>query len=168
MPVEVLDALRVELQRGIGTLEMVTAMHDAGYAAGLSAATAIHKAAGGDALRLGSSTFWSQLSGYFDARGWGSLTHRAAHQAVGILTSTDWAEASTDGNQTDTGCAVSAGFLSGLLSQLVGGPIGGLEVHCRGRGDDACEFAFGSETAIHALYGRMIDGADLEQALEAL
>ncbi len=168
LPVEVFDALRVEMERDVGTLEMVSALHAAGYAAGLAAAPVLNRTSGGEALRLSSSGFWTQLSTYFDSRGWGALSHRAAHRAIGILSSREWAEASTPGNQSESGCAVSAGFLSGLLSQLAGGPVAVLEVHCRGRGDDACEFAFGSETAIHDLYGHLLDGAGLDEALGAL
>ena len=36
------------------------------------------------------------------------------------------------------------------------------------RGGDACEFAFGSETTVHDLYGKLLDGADMATSLEAL
>jgi hypothetical protein len=168
VPVAVFDALRDAIESEIGTLETVSALHHAGYAAGRFAALTLNRDSGGDALKLSSAGFWTQLSNYFDKRGWGSLAHRTPHPAIGILSSTEWAEASTKADTDESGCAVSAGFLSGLLSQLAGGAVGVLEVRCRGRGDDACEFAFGSETAIHDLYGRMLDGDDVDQALEAL
>jgi predicted hydrocarbon binding protein len=168
LPVAVFDALRDAIETEMGTLEAVSALHQAGYAAGRYAALTLNRDSGGDALQLSSSGFWTQLSAYFDKRGWGSLAHRSAHPAIGILSSPEWAEASPSENGAESGCAVSAGFLSGLLSQLAGGAVGVLEVRCRGRGDDACEFAFGSETAIHDLYGRMLEGDDLDRALEAL
>jgi hypothetical protein len=43
-----------------------------------------------------------------------------------------------------------------------------LEVACRSRGSDACQFVFGSEAAIHELYGRLMEDADLEAALASL
>jgi hypothetical protein len=43
-----------------------------------------------------------------------------------------------------------------------------LEVDCRARGADRCCFAFGSEVAIHDLYGHLLDGSDLDDALAAL
>ena len=86
---------------------------------------------------------------------------------MGVVSSSDWAESSS-GKENDSGCGVSSGLLSGLLSQLVGEAVAVLEVRCRSRGDDSCDFAFGSETAIHDLYGKMLDGADLDQALQAL
>jgi predicted hydrocarbon binding protein len=158
VPVSVFEALRSELEKDAGTLSTVRAMHHAGYEAGLVAAAGVNRAAG----------FWGHLSAYFEKRGWGSLTHRAAHPAVAILSSRDWAEAAPDSPSPEGACSFSAGFLSGLLSQLAGGAIAVLEVECRSRGDQACSFAFGSETAIHDLYGQMLEEADLERALQAL
>jgi hypothetical protein len=68
----------------------------------------------------------------------------------------------------DASCCFSTGFLSGLLSELAGGPVAVLEIGCRTRGADACRFAFGSEQVIHDLYGRLLDGADFDGALAAL
>jgi len=168
VPVSVFEALRSELEKDAGTLSTVRAMHHAGYEAGLVAAAGVNREAGGDAFALSTAGFWGHLSTYFEKRGWGSLTHRAAHPAVAILSSRDWAEAAPDSPSPEGACSFSAGFLSGLLSQLAGGAIAVLEVECRSRGDQACSFAFGSETAIHDLYGQMLEEADLERALQAL
>ena len=167
LPVTVFEALRAEVENGAGTLETVRAMHHAGYTAGLSAAFMINREAGGDAFALASEPFWRLLSNYFSTRGWGTLEHRAAHPGIGVLSSGDWAESSA-GAGSEAGCSVSAGLLSGILSQLAGDAVAVLEVRCRSRGHDACDFAFGSETAVHELYGRMLDGADIEHALQAL
>ena len=43
-----------------------------------------------------------------------------------------------------------------------------LEVECRGRGGPSCSFAFGSESAVHELYGHLVDGGNLDGALSAL
>ncbi len=87
---------------------------------------------------------------------------------MGLLSSSDWAEASVDEIDPDASCCFSTGFLSGLLSQLAGGPVAVLEVECRTRGEAACRFAFGSEGAIHDLYGHLIEGGDLDGALASL
>lgn len=168
MPAAVFDALRGELGEAAGTLQTVRALHHAGYRAGLHAAFAVDREAGGDSLSLSGSGFWGKLSEYFSKRGWGTLRHRAIHDAVGMLEASNWAEADTEETSADAACNFSAGYLSGLFSQLAGGPIAVLEVSCRARGDDSCDFAFGSETAIHHLYGRLLDGADLETALTEL
>lgn len=168
VPVSVFGSLRSELAKEAGTLPTVHALHRAGYHAGLAAAGTVHGEAGGQAFALGHHEFWSQIGDYFSKRGWGALDYRAAHAAVGILSSTDWAEASDDEPEPDASCSFSTGFLSGLLSQLAGGPVAVLEVGCRTRGGHACEFAFGSEGAIHELYGRLLEGVDLDGALAAL
>ena len=168
VPVSLFASLRSELEKGAGMLETVRALHSAGYEAGLAAAKAVNKESGGDSLSLTQSGFWVSLSHYFERRGWGKLAHATPHPGVGILSSTDWAEASPTETRDDASCSFSTGFLSGLLSQLAGGPVAVLEVGCRSRGAAECQFAFGSESAIHELYGLMLDGATLEAALEAL
>lgn len=168
VPISVFGSLRRELEKEVGMLPTVRALHHAGYHSGLAAAAVVDQAAGGNSCGLSEGRFWTRLSTYFSKRGWGTLRHRSAHAGVGILTSDDWAEATTDEVQADAGCSFSTGFLSGLLSQLAGGPIAVLEVGCRTRGADSCDFAFGSETAIHDLYGHLLDGADVDSALAAL
>ena len=166
VPVSVFASLRSELERETGLLPAVRALHNAGYHAGLAAAASVRKESGGDSFAMGQAKFWGRLSDFFAKRGWGTLDHRAAHPGVGILSSKDWAEATTA--EPNAGCSFSAGFLSGLLSQLAGGPIAVLEVGCRTREADSCAFAFGSETTIHDLYGLLLEGADLDSALEGL
>jgi len=167
VPVSVFGTLRSELEKEAGTLATVHALHSAGYQAGTEVAASFTN--GGDgAATLGQDTFWTQLSDFFGQRGWGTLQHQAAHRAVGILASPDWAEASATDPDPEASCFFSTGFLSGLLSELAGGPVAVLEVGCRTRGEDSCRFAFGSEAAIHQLYGRLLDGVDLDGALSAL
>lgn len=168
VPVSLFASLRSELEKGAGMLETMRALHRAGYVAGLAAAKAVHKESGGNSLSLSQAGFWVSLSHYFERRGWGTLAHATPHPGIGILSSTDWAEASPDETRPDASCSFSTGFLSGLLSQLAGGPVAVLEVGCRSRGADECQFAFGSERAVHELYGLMLDGATLEASLEAL
>lgn len=168
IPASVFDSLREELEKEAGTLQTVRALHHAGYQAGLSAATSLHQETGGDPFALSQDGFWTSLSDFFSKRGWGTLRHKSPHEAIGVLTSQDWAEARPDADEPDATCSFSSGLLSGLLSQLAGGPVAVLEVECRTRGGGACEFAFGSETAIHDLYGKLLDGADFHSALEAL
>ena len=168
VPVSVFDSLSRELEGAAGTLQTVRALQDAGHRAGREAADTLHREAGGDSLTLGHRAFWRHLSDHFAKRGWGSLSHEAIHPGVGMLTSGDWAEAEAGAVSDEASCSFSSGYLSGLLSELAGGPIAVLEVSCRGRGEDGCHFAFGSETAIHDLYGHLLEGADLDQALEKI
>lgn len=168
VPVSVFGSLRNELSKEAGTLPTVHALHNAGYKAGTEAAGVLLGDGKADAAKLGRDTFWVKLADFFTQRGWGTLRHDAQHSAVGILSSVDWAEADEDGSDPDASCFFSTGFLSGLLSELAGGPVAVLEVGCRTRGQDTCSFAFGSEGAIHDLYGQLLEGADLDSALGEL
>jgi len=164
----VFGSLRAELEKEAGTLPTVHALHHAGYSAGVAASAAFRQQGGADPQSLGQDAFWSKVADFFAKRGWGTLAHGRPHRAVGVLTSADWAEASAGPVDPDASCHFSAGFLSGLLSELAGGRVAVLEVGCRTRGGAACQFAFGSEGAIHELYGRLLEGADLDAALTAL
>lgn len=167
VPVSVFGSLRAELAKEAGTLPTVHALHSAGYHAGTAAAPVLLKADKNGAA-LGQDAFWTELSDFFRQRGWGTIRHDPVHRAVGFLTSTDWAEANGEDPDPDASCFFSTGFLSGLLSALASGPVAVLEIGCRTRGEDHCRFAFGSEAAIHELYGRLLDGVGLAEALDAL
>jgi len=168
VPVSMFGSLRAELEREAGTLPTVHALHHAGYASGVAAAPSLAGNGESDHGALGQEAFWSRFSDFFDKRGWGKIRHEQRHRAVGILSSTDWAEASATEGGPEASCHFTTGFLSGILSELAGGPVAVLEVGCRMRGEGTCQFAFGSEGAIHQLYGRLLDDADLDGALAAL
>jgi hypothetical protein len=51
---------------------------------------------------------------------------------------------------------------------VAGSPVAVLEVSCRTRGDDRCSFLFGSEQAIHDVYGLLLEGDSLDDALATL
>lgn len=167
LPVTVFAALRRELEKEVGTLPTVHALHHAGYATGVEAASTF--GAGTDSVaELHAAEFWDRLRAFFTRRGWGTLEHEAPHPGIGLLTSSDWVEGGDREPDPESSCSFGTGFLSGLLSELAGDPVAVLEVTCRSRGDDACSFAFGSEQAIHELYGRLLEGTDLPRALAAL
>ena len=166
VPVSIFGSLRSELEKEAGALPTIHALHHAGYEAGSAAAASF--AVGGDVRNMGQSAFWARLSEFFSRRGWGRLEQSGEHAGIALLSSPDWAEASPDAREPEASCCFTTGFLSGLLSELAGGPVAVLEVDCRARGDEQCCFAFGSELAIHDLYGHLLDGTDLEGALAAL
>jgi hypothetical protein len=167
IPATAFGSLRAHLEKEAGALPTVHALHHAGYAAGAAAAPALSSALGAGSA-LGEEAFWAKLSDFFGKRGWGSLRHARPHQAVGLLSSDDWAEAVPGDGGPDASCHFSAGFLSGLLTELAGGPVAVLEVGCRSRGSETCQFVFGSEGAIHELYGRLLEDDTLDGALAAL
>ncbi len=167
IPATAFGSLRAHLEKEAGPLPTVHALHSAGYAAGAAAAPAVASGSS-EASALGEDAFWAKLSQFFGQRGWGSLRHARRHPAVGVLSSEDWAEAVPGDGGPEASCHFSAGFLSGILTELAGGPVAVLEVGCRSCGGDACQFVFGSEGAIHELYGRLLETDDLDGALAAL
>lgn len=168
VPVGAFAHLRRSLAEEAGSLPAIHALHAAGHACGAAAAEPFRAWAGRDVQNLPGDLFWVRLSDFLAERGWGILAHDPVHPGVGTLSSTDWAEGLEQVGAEDASCAFSAGFLSGLLSTMAGGPVAVLEVTCLGRGDAACSFAFGGAAAIHALYGKLVDGSDLDAALAAL
>lgn len=167
LPVSVFTTLRRELAREVGPLPAIHALHAAGYAAGSAAASTLRGDDEGELASMSGDVFWARLRTHLARRGWGRLDHRPTHEAVGLLVSSDWVEARAE-QEEDASCSFTTGYLSGLLTELAGGPMAVLEVSCRARGDDACTFAFGSETAVHEIYGDLLEGTDLRSALAAL
>ena len=165
-----LTTLRRSLQKDVGPLPVIHALHAAGYASGETLWESIRRAAtpGMGLADVDEATFWARLSAALAKRGWGTLTHRPGHAGVGLLASADWAEAAGGNGERQPSCAFSSGMLAGLLTAAAGGPIAVLEVSCRTRGDDRCTFAFGSAATVHDLYGLILDGQDLESALASL
>ena len=170
IPASVFESLHSELASESRPRRVVQPLHRAGYQAGLAAASLANRESGGDSLTQSQDGFWSSLSDFFSTRGWGTLSHSTPHRAIGILHTTDWAEAEakSDAPAQDRTCSFSMGYLSGLLSTLVGSTVAVLEVSCQSRGDDACEFAFGSESAIQHLDRAILNGAAMSHALEEL
>ena len=169
VPVQLFTVLQRELEKEVGTRPAVRALHQAGYASGVDAVGALRSSAPAESLPdLNATDFWERVGRFFRKRGWGALSHEPRHPGVGLLHSPNWVEADADEPDPERSCSFTTGFLAGLLSELAGGPVAVLEVSCRGRGDEACTFAFGSEAVVHELYGHMVDGADLEGALEVL
>jgi len=168
VPASVFITLRRELEKEAGKLPAIHALHAAGYRSGGDAATELVQRQRAGAHDAPAPEFWRRLDAFFRQRGWGSVRHTHPHPGVGLLTSRDWAEADPDDPSAEASCTFTTGFLSGLLTALAEGPLAVLEVSCRGRGEEACRFAFGSAPAIHELYGRLLEDPDLERALARL
>ncbi len=168
IPVIGLSTLRRELQREAGPLAAIHALHAAGFEAGKALWDGLRKGPIRELGGMDEEGFWERLRGVLGRRGWGTLSHQAAHPGVGLLASPDWAEAVGGRGEEQPSCTFSSGMLSGLLSGVADGPVAVLEVTCRTRGDDRCTFAFGSAATVHDLYGQLVDGRSLESALASL
>jgi len=167
LPVSALSTLRGALRGEAGPLATIHALHSAGFASGESVFDAFARTLRQPPQETPEGAFWSSLGRFLTRRGWGSLSHSAAHSGVGLLTSPDWAEAEARGESQPV-CAFSTGLLSRLLTRAADAPVAVLEVTCRAKGDPVCTFAFGSVATIHDLYGLLLDGKGLEGALAEL
>ncbi len=166
LPATVFSALRRAVGEAAGDLQMIHAFHAAGFAAGKEVAPLVRTAVGGGPASVPEATFWRRFSQFFVRRGWGACTHERGSDAIGILSSRSWAE--SGGGEGSEGCSFSSGFLSAILSDIAGGPIAVLETSCRGRGDAECRFAFGSESAVHEMYGALVEGVEFTDVLASL
>lgn len=166
LPASVFSSLGHALRSQAGPLAAIHGLHAAGYGAGEALYEGFTQSRG-EGEEEAAEAFWRSLSSFLERRGWGSLRHRGTHEAVGLLASSDWAEAE-GARSAQPSCAFSVGMLSHLLTRVAGEPIGVLEVGCRASGADECTFAFGSEAAIHDLYGRLLEGTTVESALASL
>lgn len=168
LPTEGLVALRRAIRKEAGPLAAIHALHQAGYESGGVLFDAFAEDVGGDVSGVSGNAFWRQVDRFLTRRGWGGVSHDDAHPGVGLLRCRNWAEATPEGDDDQPTCAFSSGMLSHFLSRAAGGPVAVLEVACTSRGDEECVFAFGSETAIHELYGSLLEGRDLDAAVGSL
>ncbi len=169
LPATALVHLRRAFEKEAGSLETVHACHDAGFATGAQVFEQFAPYLGPDPSGSPESAFWSELDRFFSSRGWGSLTHERIHPGLSVLRSSNWGESdeSSDDRQ-QPGCAFTSGVLAHVLGRVADGPVAVLEAACRSRGDPMCSFVFGSEGAIHDLYGFLLDGDTLETALSRM
>lgn len=168
LPGNVLVTLRRSLRGEAGPLPTVHALHAAGYKAGEAMSVPLLHSLGDDPDSVGRKAFWTRFSQFWSRRGWGELEHRDVHSGIGLLVSSDWAEASEDTQESQPSCAFTAGLLASVLGRVAGGPLAVLEIRCRSRGDGECAFVFGSEAVVHDLYGTLLDGVAFDDALAAL
>lgn len=168
LPAAALTALRRGLRAEAGPLVAAHALHAAGFVAGDSLFEGFAESLNRPVGELGARRFWAQLSEFLSRRGWGSLAHREVSPALGTVSSADGAEAEGAGEERQPSCHFTMGLLANLLGRAAGGAVSVLEVRCRGRGDAECCFAFGSEAAVHALYGKLLDGEVFEEAAAAV
>ena len=160
VPAWTFSALRDELGNISDKHSSTTLLQKGGYRSGMSASAVFKEGLNSAVLETMQSTFWTHLCDFFSCRGWGTLVVDSDHPGLGFLTSNDWAEAMTAEVDRNASCCFSTGFISGLLSEIVGSPVAVLEAKCRARGDRACEFAFGSEQVVRNLYGQLLMDAD--------
>lgn len=169
LPVASLAALRDGLVEAVGAEAASQALRHAGHAAG-DTFFAILQSGEGDAADRSASRFWTDLERLFASRGWGRMSFTPAHDGVGSLEASDWAEANADSapGAAATSCHFTTGVLANMLGQVAGGEVAVLEVECRSRGDERCRFLFGGAEAVYRVYEDMAAGTAADHALAQL
>jgi hypothetical protein len=168
LPAVALTQLRRALRAEAGPLQATHALHDAGFATGGSLYEDLIRMVGGNPVELDENQFWKGLSRFFEGRGWGQLEHERVHPGLGIIRARGWAESDPEGTEAQPGCAFTSGVLAHILGRVAQGPVAVLEVACGSTGGDHCEFLFGSEGAIHEVYGHLLEGESLDSVLQTL
>jgi len=177
VPLSTLVSVRRALEDGEEPTFATLGLSRAGFEAGEEASALLERELGGARTSsreggIGSlelEQFWKEFSAFWRRRGWGRLEHETAHPGVGLLFSSDWAEAEAwRAEGRSPGCTFSSGMLAGTLSGVAGGGIAVLEVSCRARGSERCAFAYGAEPTIARYYEQLLDGSSPERALAAL
>lgn len=167
LPATVLAALRRAVSHQAGSLAAIHVLQAAGFETGGRVFDDFEARLGDAPDELPTDTFWDEFGHYVEERGWGTIEHDSVHPGVGVFRSENWVEAS-EMQEDEPTCSFSSGLLSGFLTRLASGPVAVLQVECRSRGDDCCTFAFGSEAAMHDLYGFLLEDADFDLALARL
>jgi predicted hydrocarbon binding protein len=174
LPVASLAAIRRALSSEVGPDSAAQALQAAGYAAGDAFYAALVQRFGADAnadqpqpTDWSATTFWRRLSQVFSTRGWGSLAHEAPHEGIGALSSTNWVEAEPDTSARPS-CFFTTGLFANLLGQAAGTELAVLEVECRSRGVQRCNFVFGASETLDVLYARLRAGEPVESSITTL
>jgi hypothetical protein len=168
LPAAALSLVRKALQKEASPLAATHVLNDAGFGSGPQVFEGFEKELGEDPAGLGEGDFWHDLSTFFKRRGWGRIETQRVHSGLGLLKAWNWAESDPSGADDQPGCHFSSGMLAYLLGRTAGAPIAVLEVSCRSRGDSHCGFLYGSEAAVHEIYGLLLDGHSLPEALAQL
>ena len=168
IPASAFTYLRQALRKEAGPLKATHALHDAGFATGESVFQEFARITRQDPSELDEARFWEALSRFFQGRGWGRVEHQRLHPGLGVIRARGWAECAEDGGEHQPGCHFTAGLLAHMLGRVAQGPVAVLEVSCASTGGEHCDFLFGSEGAIHEVYGHLLNGQDLESVLQSL
>lgn len=164
-----LQQLRVSLERDSG-VQAAAYLQEAGFAGGeelydaftgwLAATFGVRQPGELDASRLG-----DVLSQFFSETGWGALTVAPLGAAALALDSTEWAEATAQGDAAYPSCHLSCGLLADFVGRISGRTVAVMEVECRSMGHDRCRFVAGSPDTLGTAYDRMSQGQSYLEAL---
>jgi hypothetical protein len=168
LPGSVLLDVRRAFDRETDPETSARAVQAAGYGTGASVFDGYAAMADADPTELEADRFWETLSRFLEGQGWGTLSQERIHPGLGLIRSGDWGESASASAGDGAGCEFSVGMLSRIFERTVGAGVAVLEVSCRGKGDSACAFAFGSNDAVGRLHTLLEGGETLDAALGQL
>lgn len=171
LPHRSLSLLADSLAEGRSPLEAAQLLRRIGCSLGESLGDAFARtveAEGGEMGELPADRFWSGLSEFFAAHGWGTLGFERIHPGLAALSSSDWAEADARRGARYPSCHVTTGVFAELLGRTAGSHLAVLETECRSRGDARCQFVFGAPETLQALYESAQATGSLSAALGEL
>jgi hypothetical protein len=113
---------------------------------------------------LDPTEFWRAAGGFFADRGWGTLSFRDLHPAVGVLELTGWVESEAEGGPR--GAHLSTGLFSALLERLAGAGVAVMEVPSGSA--DRTRLVFARGDVLGQVYEHVRGGASVEEAVARL
>ncbi|MGH7482190.1 MAG: V4R domain-containing protein [Longimicrobiales bacterium] len=169
LPAASLVTLRRSLIERLGAEAASGALQQAGHAAGDAFHQLLTDAGRHDGLgEVPESDFWRRLNELLAARGWGQIEFERAHEGIGAIVASHWAESDPDEHAPSPSCFLSTGLFSNLLGHVAGRDVAVFEVECRSRGDARCRFFFGGIDTLDILYDAISRGQDVPAALASL
>jgi hypothetical protein len=113
---------------------------------------------------LDPTEFWRAAAGFFADRGWGTLSFRDLHPAVGVIELAGWVESEAGGGPR--GAHLSTGLFSALLERLAGGGVAVMEVPSGAA--DRTRLVFARGDVLGQVYEHVRGGASVEEAVARL
>lgn len=103
--------------------------------------------------------FSSRAAEFFQRAGWGKVSFRSLHDAVGVLDIEGCWEAELHG-EGETGCHLTTGTLAGFFGCIADYPVAVMEIECAAGDSDRCRFLVGTPEMLEHAYDRLVRGGE--------
>lgn len=137
------------------------ALREAGYAGAESLFHAFETWASDSGIAsvkdLAVDEFSRKAAEFFQRAGWGKVSFRSLHDAMGVLDIEDCWEAQLHATG-QTGCHLTTGTLAGFFGCLADYPVAVMEIECRAGESDRCRFLVGTPEMLEHAYERVSRG----------
>jgi predicted hydrocarbon binding protein len=103
--------------------------------------------------------FSSRAAEFFQRAGWGKVSFRSLHDAVGVLDIEGCWEAELHG-EGETGCHLTTGTLAGFFGCIADYPVAVMEIECAAGESERCRFLVGTPEMLEHAYDRLARGEE--------